>query len=263
MPKALFSTLSSWSYSVYQKYIQCPRSVCFDKIQRIRISEPPSPNLDYGSAAHGIAQQFVLTKGGLESVLKIAVKETNKERVAKREHALAPEHFKRAATTLEAHTPLLERLRKAKAKVELQWTFTKAYAATTWFAGDAWLRMIIDALAQTDNVIDIVDYKTGKVYPDHAQQRSLYGLGALQLVQIGHLGEGAKDIIVRPQHVYLDTGQSATEEFRMKDLKPLKREWEQRIKRMMSDTEFPTKTGPHCRWCKFAKSKGGPCPEKV
>jgi hypothetical protein len=62
--------------------------------------------------------------------------------------------------------------------------------------------------------------------------------------------------------VYVDTGQDAVENFTMKNLPPLKREWAARIKQMMADTVYPTKTGRHCQWCRFAKSKGGPCPEK-
>ena len=72
-----------------------------------------------------------------------------------------------------------------------------------------------------------------------------------------------KGVKLTAQHVYLDTGQTATEQFQMKDLTPLQREWEARTKQMLSDTRFPTRTGPHCRWCKFRQSAGGPCPEKM
>src|ERR1039458_919889 len=47
---------------------------------------------------------------------------------------------------------------------------------------------------------------------------------------------GDKNVKLTAQHVYVDTGQRATEEFLMKHLAPLKREWLSRIQYMMADT---------------------------
>ena len=74
---------------------------------------------------------------------------------------------------------------------------------------------------------------------------------------------GALAVKLTAQHVYIDTGQSATEEYGMKDLKPPQREWLARTKQTMEDTTYSTNSGSHCRWCKYAKSKGGPCPERA
>jgi hypothetical protein len=147
--------------------------------------------------------------------------------------------------------------------VELEWAFTKDYLPTTWFGKDARLRVKTDVCLDTKEppLVHITDWKTGRVYDDHRQQRSLYALAGLQLVELGLLAGGSKDTKLIAEHLYTDTTQSATEEYSMKDLKPLKREWESRIKQMMSDTKYPAKTGYHCRWCKFRKSAGGPCQE--
>jgi hypothetical protein len=100
------------------------------------------------------------------------------------------------------------------------------------------------------------------VYDDHKQQRSLYALGGLQLVKLGRLAEGDKKSKLTAEHVYIDTQQTATEQFTMKDLDPLKREWETRTKQMLEDTTYRATPGFHCRWCKYRKSNGGPCPEE-
>jgi RecB family exonuclease len=112
--------------------------------------------------------------------------------------------------------------------------------------------------------VDIIDYKTGQVHADHAQQRSLYALGGLQLVKIGALAGGDKKVQLTAQHVYVETGQTATEKFAMASLAPLKREWAARTAQMMKDTTFRPKPSRFaCKWCKFAKSRGGPCKDEA
>jgi hypothetical protein len=235
--KGKFATLTAWSFSVYTQYVRCPFSVCLEKVMRIRITEPDNPALLKGNRVHSAADAYV---GGTGRAPK-----------------LEPE-------LLPVKAQLVE-LRKKKARTEQEWAFTKQWQPTGWFDKDAWLRIKTDVCADSVKppTVDIIDWKTGRVHDEHKQQRSIYALGGLQLVQIGVLAGGSKDVALTAQHVYVETGQTATESFTMKNLEPLKREWLARIKQMMTDTQFKTRTGPHCRWCKFAKSKGGPCPEKM
>jgi RecB family exonuclease len=236
--KPRFSPLQAWSYSTYTQYLKCALSVCFDKIQRIRIQEPENPHLVKGNRTHTLANTFVGATGPKAKLPKLA-------------------------EGLEKFKPRLEALRKAAARIEIEWAFTRDWSPTGWFDKDAWLRVKLDACRDSTKPpeVEVVDYKTGKLYPDHKQQRSLYALAGLRLVQIGQLAGGSKDVALTATHLYTDTGFVAEESFGMKNLVPLKREWTTRTKEMLADTEFRAKTGPHCRWCKFAKSKGGPCPE--
>lgn len=236
--QAPLATLTSWSYSVYTAYMKCPLSVCFDKIKRIRIIEPPNPHFEKGNRVHENAEKYIVTPGKAPTII--------------------PE--------LKSVKERLTTFRKLKAKAELEWAFTKDWLPTQWTNwSNAWLRIKVDVCAETKNppVVHITDWKTGKLYEDHKQQRSLYALGGLQLIELGELSGGDKDTKVIAEHLYTDTTQSATEEFTMKDLKPLKREWTARIKTMMADTRYPAKTGFHCRYCKYRKSNGGPCPEDM
>ena len=240
--KARFATLTSWSFSVYVQYLKCPFSVCLDKIMRVRIVEPPNPHFEKGTRIHGNAEKCIATTAG-------------------RMPKLEPE-FEKQPKLKE----MITRFRKAKAKVELEWAFDRQYNVVDWRDWTkAWLRIKTDVCADTVDppTVDIVDWKTGKTYEEHKQQRSLYALGGLQLVQLGVLAGGSKDTQLTARHVYVDTGLEATEEFTMKNLAPLKREWAARIKQMMSDTVYKTHIGHHCKYCKYAKSRGGPCPEKM
>lgn len=233
-PEAPLATLTSWSYSVYTAYVKCPLSVMFDKVKRIRIIEPPNPHFERGDRVHKETETFINAPG--------------------KPPVLAPE--------LKVVKDRLTSLRKLKARAELDWAFTKQWAVTTWNDwNNCWLRIKVDVCVEAPGLVQIIDWKTGKVYDDHKQQRSLYALGGLQLIELGKLAGGDKTVKLTAEHVYLDTGQTATEEFTMKDLKPLKREWLTRTKQMMSDTKYQARPGFHCRYCRFRKSNGGPCPE--
>jgi hypothetical protein len=158
----------------------------------------------------------------------------------------------------------LVQLRGAKrVTTEQNWAFNRRWQPTGWWDDDAWLRIKTDVCADTIDppTVDIKDWKTGKVYAeDHRLQRRLYALGGLQLVDLGALAGGSKKTVLTAQHVYIDTGQTATEEFLMKHLRPLKSEWMARIKRMMSDTTYDAKPAPFtCKWCRFNHKNGGPC----
>lgn len=252
MPKGRFATLTSWSFSVYTQYVRCPFSVCLEKIQRVRMVEPPNPHFAKGDCAHTLAEQCVAGKGRMPPLVK---------RIPSPEKGAPP-----IVVDMSALKDRLAKLRGRKALVEQEWAFDRQWNPVDWRDWNrAWVRVKTDVCAHEPDppVVDIVDWKTGKVHPEHAQQRSLYAAAGLRLVQIGALAGGSKDVRLTAEHVYVDTGQTATEEFTMKDLKPLQREWAARVKGMMADTEFKTHPGRHCRWCKFARSRGGPCPEKM
>src|ERR1700733_3115989 len=183
--RARFATLTSWSYSVYTQYVKCPMSVCFEKIQKIRIQEPPNPHFEKGDRVHAAGEQFVGSMGT-------------------KPPTLIPELSKFGKDMLE--------LRKAKARTEQEWAFDKMYNPVSWFDRQAWLRMKVDACADSAEppLVKIVDYKTGKVHEEHKQQRTIYALGGLTLVKLGVLAGGNKDVVLTASHWYTDTGQRAT-----------------------------------------------------
>jgi hypothetical protein len=249
MAKARFAPLTSWSFSTYAQYLKCAYSVCLDKILKIRMQEPDNPHFVKGNRAHQILDVYVSGEGKTRPSL------TDKVTVL----------GETVKIDLRAIEPQMQTWRAAKSKrTEQEWAFDRLWNPTDWRDWKtAWVRMKLDVCTDTTEPphVDVIDLKTGKVHEEHRLQRRLYATGGLQLVQIGTLAGGDKRADLTAQHVYVDTNITATENFKMKDLAPLKREWTARIKTMMNDTTFKPTPGWHCKWCRFRKSAGGPCPE--
>ena len=105
---------------------------------------------------------------------------------------------------------------------------------------------------EEEDEYDIMEWKTGKEYEEHAHQSSLYGL-------VGHrmFDEGIK--LVRVTNVYVDRGYSTPREYMAQDMRGLQALWDERRKELERDTTFPARPGFYCRWCDFSKDNGGPC----
>jgi len=229
--------ISSWSFSRYSDYKQCPAKFKYKHIDKLK--EPPNPAMERGSAIHKLAEDYALGK-----LPKLPV-----------ELKLFSEEFKR--------------LKAEKVKViEDQWTWSANWAGeTAWndWKG-AWLRVKLDAayLNTEYNALVIIDHKTGKLREDnHAEYREqleLYGLsGLLKYPDVK---------VVSPRLWYLDAGaiypngepHEPEIEYTRADEPKLKKIWLKRIEPMMKDKSFRPKQNQFCNWCHFRKSNGGPCP---
>jgi CRISPR/Cas system-associated exonuclease Cas4 (RecB family) len=298
MPEKVKELLKSWSHHTYTMYMNCPQSVYFERVLKIKRKEDRSKEMDFGDEAHKKAQQFV----GITTTLltpapigKHTLVVNESEGIELGHEVVAPKgiigtvahvngryvdingKLKKALSTgtslrfrqaskkvpeeLEGISKTLVKLRNANASPELQLAFDKNWNMVDWFSSEAWVRAKLDAMNVTNSPphIYVVDYKTGKVRPDHVQQRSLYALCVLQMVKLGKLCDGNPKTTLTVEHLYMATGQHGAEDFTMKDLEPLRKEWAKRTEQMLTDTVYPAFEGFHCKWCKFAKSKGGPC----
>lgn len=148
-------------------------------------------------------------------------------------------------------------LRKTKNLVtQEQWAYTDQWQPTGWFDGNAWLRIKTDLyrLNPKTNVMLLVDLKTGRERPEHAEQLSLYALGGLLKFP------DAAAIDVRLW--YSDSGVEAPPEeklYKPADLPGLKTYWLKEVKGMLADRTFKEKPSHACSYCFFSKAKGGPC----
>jgi hypothetical protein len=115
-----------------------------------------------------------------------------------------------------------------------------------------WLISVLDATVRDKKTSTIVDYKTGKIYPDdHKEQGELYALGELM--------QGAEKVDV--EMWYLDQNHIEPYQYLKKEKAKLLKKWKTRGDEMISATEFPaTPSKEACQWCHFAKKKEGPCP---
>lgn len=145
--------------------------------------------------------------------------------------------------------------------VEETWAFTKDWVRTKW---DDWngcrVRIKLDnASHENPTTLVIRDWKTGKFRPeqheDYLKQLSLYALGGFRAHE--HIKT------IKPQLVYLDQGEIYPKEkpliYVRKQLPMLTKEWEDRVKPMLSDTFFAPRPSNGCHWCHYRKSNGGPC----
>lgn len=110
----------------------------------------------------------------------------------------------------------------------------------------------------------VTDYKTGKMSEyknvEYMEQLELYALAALLMAA------DPDNVVIKPRLLYLDSGdtypppgQEIT--YTAADLPKLKKVWEQRVKPMMTATNFPPRANDGCRWCFYGqsgKAKGGP-----
>lgn len=130
---------------------------------------------------------------------------------------------------------------------------TREWKPTEWEGNETWYRGILDLLIPpTNGTIHIYDWKTGKIYDDHEEQRQIYALAAIALYP-----DAAE---VSCTHVYLDLNDRRGRTYHRDQLEGYRERWKRRFLAVESATEFPYNPQFACRWCSFTKSNGGPCP---
>jgi RecB family exonuclease len=274
--------IQAWSYSRYQTYSACPLKAKFLYIDKFK--EPDSESGVNGTRIHALA----------------ALVATGKLPPPDRDSAqFLPElqqvlKSKKMPEELVSFKEEFKSLRKApNVQAEAQWAFDKDWNSLGpqgWFdMRRCWLRVKVDThylevtkkgKLQSTKVI-IVDYKSGKIHDDHAEQRSLYALGAFLMypdavaVDVSHwYFEVCGNCKLPKKHHYQKDGAfvcstgargkykpgvEAAEQWTADQLDALKAEWTKRTNAMLKDTTFAPRPGQHCGWCHFRKGNGGPC----
>ncbi len=264
----------AWSFSRFTAYRACPAAAAYKNIDKL---EPFEKN-------DALVQRIVADrKSGKLKAIPSDVEATVKGSVV---HALAEEYtkgtMKKLATELETFGEEFKVLRKKGSVAEKEWAFRSDWSPTSWFAKDAWLRVKVDNHSIEKSDCKILDYKTGKApvappnyyetrgqmppkkndnnynhwdsgkYREHQEQREIYAIAAFITYP---------DIsMVIVEHWYTDAGVMYSDSYDRKDFVRLKKEWLKKIKPMMNDETFaPRPSSSACRFCSFAKSKGGPC----
>jgi len=118
-------------------------------------------------------------------------------------------------------------------------------------AADAWLCGIIDLWNVQGTRATLLDWKTGKEYPDHVQQKEFYTALAADF----HPEVEVFDTI----NVYVDLKKISSHKFTREEVSNLRERWGRRAELMEKDTEYAPSPGPYCRWCDVSQRRGGPC----
>lgn len=217
------------SYSGLMMFEKCPRSFKYKYIDKLQVSGTftPSPAMLRGSKLHNAAEYYV---DGSIDVLPEELRERQK---------------------------MFDRLRGFDyALPEWEFNLTEDWTGIPFERKeDGFIRGIIDLLVPHENLLEIKEYKTGRVYDSHPDQRGLYGMAGLVLFpQVDH---------ARITTVYFDLGGAdQTTEMSRSDLEAIKWSWARRINKTV-DVGQPYPMRPskmNCKWCDYSKKKGGPCP---
>lgn len=191
--------------------------------------------MDRGTAIHTQAAQYI--KGALLRMPK--------------ELTLFDREFRRLRAAYKAAPGVIS--------MEQTWAFTADWRHTRWdnWAGCA-LRIKVDLAEIGEDAIMVTDWKTGKFRDSKAaeylEQLELYALGAL--LWFPDVSE------VHTRLAYIDEGlvhPAETSVTLRKELPTLKKAWEKKTKKMLTDTQFKPNPGDACRWCHFKSGNGGPC----
>lgn len=236
---------TSWSFSRYSLYRQCPLKFKLQNLDKLATGQPKSAALVRGDQIHQLADKYV--KGEIARLPA--------------ELKLFADLFKESKARLKK-TPHLVMAEETLA-LRSDWSLT------TWddWKG-CWVRIKMDyaSIVSEDGrpVAIIDDYKTGKFRSDnreeYMEQLELYALGALikweKLIPDG--------LIVRPRLIYLDHGLTYPEPkdaivYPGSQLPALKKTWAKRVKPLLADTKFAPKPNKFCYNCEYSAGKGGPC----
>jgi hypothetical protein len=217
------SALTAWSYSRLSLWETCPAAFKYKNIDKL--TEEQSPAMKRGDDIHKAAAAFI---SGVHQDFPVELAKFD--------------------------TQIWE-LRDAPADdrvVEQQWGFNKDWRATGWFGKDTWLRVVLDVgVVYSDGTGDVIDHKTGKVYESNKDQRELNAIAMLR--RFPHLSQ------VTSRLWYLDSGKETLAEYLQEDITSLIMKWEKRVEPMFADRVFAPRPSEKCRWCAYAKSKGGVC----
>lgn len=148
----------------------------------------------------------------------------------------------------------IEPLMQFECAPEEKWAVDKKWNIVPWDDKKSWARGIFDLRVKSDAHLEIKEWKTGKIYEEHAYQKHLYGTIALILFPTYNS--------VTVTGVYFDQSkkaQPAPEEYSLSDLPMMKLTWKDRFTRLEKDKDFNPNPTFMCRFCDYSAAKGGPC----
>lgn len=208
--------MTSWSLSKLGTFEKCPAKYKYRYLDKL--VDPPGPSAARGTAIHATVEQYMLTKAPL------------------------PEEFSH-------YTSFLDNVVAAGGLPEVKLAVDEEWQPTDFSSG--WLRAVLDALIIQENSAILYDWKTGKEYDDHYDQKQLYALCVFS-----HYPEVQE---VRSVHVYVDHGKNTERTYHRSNVPAMQSQWNERARKLLTAESFYPNPNYGCRWCSYSRSKGGPC----
>lgn len=218
-----FQFPTAWSYSRYADWEQCPLKYKFKYVDRLPTTQHPSAAR--GGVIHGELAAYCSGTTPLAPEIKGI------------EQRLIADEIR--------ETPMTHK------RVEEKWAFSSRWIGTSWMHNMTWLRVICDVVVwYDDNTAELVDWKTGKKYDSNNDQMEIFALSV-----------GTKKSVdsVRTRLVYVDAGAQEIRDFPREEIESLRGKWGKIAETMLTDRQLPAQPNSMCRFCDFARSKGGQC----
>lgn len=228
---------TSWSFSRLGDFDKCKKYYWLKHEQKIPEPERPLPPgktehaNDRGTRVHNETEAFVRGLGPFPKEM--------------REFELEVNHLKALFAS-------------GRVSLEGEWGMDRDWNPTDWKT--AWQRLKLDALVHVSKIEAIViDYKTGRRFGNevkHGQQLQSYQLNTfLRFPELE---------IVHAELWYPDVKDLVTQTFTRDQGLRFKRTFDERGKRLTSNTSWPANPNKFsCQWCPYGPDGTGHCPEGV
>jgi len=212
-----------WSYSRVSMYLKCPAQ--YEWFYVLKKPRSSSPALERGLDIHKKAENYVI--GDIKGMPKELENFASEFKVLKKE-------FKKGVGFCEPDI-----------------SFTSAHEPSSKFKTDYFIGFA--DFAHFGEVLTVIDYKTGKKYPEHMEQGHAYSMALLIL------NEDIDEVFV--EFWYLDSGETTEFHYTRKELNKMISAWNARVNRMYSDKTFKPTPHKFCNWCDRFMGKNGTCLE--
>jgi len=144
---------------------------------------------------------------------------------------------------------VIKETKKNDPLVEHQIGFDQNWGSVGW--SNAWGKSVIDAGYLKGRIAHINEWKSGKVYDDHADQRRLYGtLGPLIWPDVDEINITT---------CYFDQGIKKKLTLTHEHMKDIRDDFSRRVYFMELDDVLAPRPSWLCKWCDFSRTKDGPC----
>lgn len=231
-----------WTFTKLTTYEACPFKARLKFIDKVRV--PEKSVFVRGNAVHEIMELY-LTNQLVRKDMYAALAEHNivlSKNIYKMLHTLKRQYVEDSDRVLCEKAVGLDR----------NWQ-----ELPDWFHPDTWARIKMDVIHHNKRAtLEIIDFKTGKMYPEHEDQAIIYGVAGWRMYQ------EIPYRTVRIKHVYLDHGHIEATNFRIIDLEYIEGKILKRIEKMEKEKNFDaTPSKSKCQWCEFSTKRGGCCSE--
>lgn len=215
-----------FSYSKWATYQQCPAKFKYSYIDKLPRT-PPGPAAQRGNDIHNSVEQFMLG---------------NNERLHDDIHSSFGQWLYSIRETTNTQPEL-------KFTLDKDWNFINHNSKE-----DTYVTGFIDLCTdEEDDNVHIYEWKTGRVYDSHIEQRFLYGTIGLLLFP--------KCNSVTVHGVYFDQKKSPPPNtYHQETLDYSIETWDKRFSKVEQDEDYNPNPNFLCKYCDFSKDKGGPCP---